>query len=128
MTTRICSKVTLKFNHWLPKLLLKTVFKGSTYCAITLGCHIYFSEKTVYSSLLTHELVHIKQIEALGRFKFYFSYFYQFIKNLWKYKNWEKAYYFISFEQEAYKTQALVCCDYLLDEEQATLLTGVGEV
>ena len=124
MTKRVCNKIKIKFNHWLPQILLKILFKSSTYCAVTLGCGIYFSGTAMYQSLLTHELVHVAQIEQHGIFKFYLLYICQFLVNLYKFKNWEKAYYFITFEQEAYKTQAFIFSDYLLDEKSANQLAN----
>lgn len=125
MTTQVKSKIKIKFNHWLPKLLLKILFKDSTYCAVTLGYTIYYSGIQMYQSLLVHELTHIRQIRKYGILGFYLTYFLCYILNFFQYWNWEKSYYWIPFEQEAYTEQALVFSDYLLNEEYANKLANV---
>lgn len=94
-------KVTIKFDHWLPKL-----FKVG---AITLRRTIYFSitlDKTP-KNMLNHEMIHIRQIRENGLVKFYLLYIIYYFFNLLKYRNHMSAYRNIKFEVEAYRDEKL---------------------
>lgn len=54
-------------------------------------------------ALILHEAVHIEQMNRLGIFYFYFTYYIYFFVNFLKYKDAYKAYYYIPYEVEAYE-------------------------
>jgi hypothetical protein len=56
-------------------------------------------------TLLKHEMVHVEQIQRVGVFKFYLTYFIDYVINLFKYRNHQQAYLNIPYEVEAYKRQ-----------------------
>lgn len=86
--------VTVKFNHWLPKLL------GAG--AITLDHTIYFKyEKSSVDwmkTLFRHECEHVLQVENDGFLSFLWIYFFQWIRGGFKYRE-------IGWEKEAYARQ-----------------------
>ena len=53
-------------------------------------------------SLLTHELIHIKQIELHGVLAFYTQYFLEYIQGRYNKMSHQEAYLNISFEKQAY--------------------------
>lgn len=55
--------------------------------------------------VLKHELTHVYQVQSCGVLRFYLDYLFQYIKNLFKYKNHKEAYLNISYEIEAYRKQ-----------------------
>lgn len=55
--------------------------------------------------LLKHEAVHIKQIADYGLVGFYARYLGYFVRELWRLRDWNKAYRAIPFEVEAYREQ-----------------------
>lgn len=79
------------------------------YEAIVLGTFCFFKEDKNNSieqkSIIVHELVHQEQMKKFGLFGFYLIYIHDYLINLIKYKNHEKAYYNIPFEMEAYRVQ-----------------------
>jgi len=87
------------YNHWLPKLL--------RVAGVTIGKNIFYSVKKtqVPERLRRHEKEHVKQYEQNGIIKFLFCYFFEYIKNLIKYKSHRKAYLNISFEIAARKAE-----------------------
>jgi len=52
--------------------------------------------------LINHELIHLRQQLELFILPFYVLYLLEYLINLFKYKNHNKAYFNISFEKEAY--------------------------
>jgi hypothetical protein len=67
--------------------------------AITLGpVIIIFRDET--ETLLRHEQTHVEQWKK-DPLLFYPRYIIEFIKNLWKYRDWMKAYRAISYEVQA---------------------------
>lgn len=87
--------VTVKFNHWLPKLL------GAS--GTTLGHTIYLagpkSADANTKILFNHEMEHVRQLESSdGLFSFLFVYFIQWVKDGFKYKE-------IDYEEQAYALQ-----------------------
>jgi len=88
-----------KYNHWLPKLL--------RVAGVTIGKNIYYknSKNLVSIKLRRHEKEHVKQYRQNGLIKFLFCYFYEYIKNLIKYRSHKKAYLNISYEIEARKAE-----------------------
>jgi len=91
-------KIKIKYNHWLPK---KVKADGLVIYPYVLLRHP--ENKIKRKKALHHEWVHIQQIRKDGLVKFYFGWFTQLIKNLFRYKNVHKAYRNISYESEAYK-------------------------
>lgn len=75
--------------------------------AITLYPFILYAgdKKHIFTSTISHELIHIDQIQRDGVFKFYLSYLWQFFSNLLKFRNWDRAYREISYEKEAFEKQ-----------------------
>lgn len=53
------------------------------------------------SSLIAHELVHVRQFAELGAFRFFAQYLSSYFKNLWRLRNHRQAYLAIPLEQEA---------------------------
>lgn len=87
--------VTVKFNHWIPKLLKM----GAT----TIGHTIYIArpkaQDPAMRTLFKHECLHCLQVEqAGGTIPFLWQYFVQWIKGGFKYGN-------IQLEKDAYLYQ-----------------------
>ena len=95
-------KIWMHYNSVFFKLPLLR-----NYEAIVLGYHVFFKRSYLETTraVIEHELVHIRQINQYGIFKFYLTYIRDYLKNLWKYRNHEKAYLNIPFEIEAYEAQ-----------------------
>lgn len=72
--------------------------------AITLPWGIYFRSSPT-KKLLRHELAHWKQIRRDGVLKFYAKYCYEYVRNLWHYRDARLAYMAISYEREARKAE-----------------------
>lgn len=53
--------------------------------------------------VINHEKIHTAQQRELLFIPFYILYILEWIVKLFKYRNWQKSYYNISFEREAYK-------------------------
>ena len=89
----------LHFGSWIFK-----IWPLSGFDAITLPFGIYFRkpEDRVPLSEINHELVHVAQIKKLGVFQFYFLYLWEYLRNIFKYRDLIRAYEEISFEKEAY--------------------------
>jgi hypothetical protein len=80
------------------------------YRAICLGRWVVCrdSESDVSEELRAHELVHQEQMDRHGIPAFYTLYLADYLRNLWKFRDHDRAYRGIRFEQEAYaRTQAL---------------------
>lgn len=79
------------------------------YEAIVIGHYCFVKESKNNSidqkSMIVHELVHQDQMKKFGIFGFYAIYLTDYLFNLIKYKDHEKAYFNIPFEIEAYKIQ-----------------------
>lgn len=75
------------------------ILKG--YAGITLWPFI-FVKSTTTTKIIEHEKVHYQQQKKLLVVFFYIAYISQYLFYLVKYRNHDKAYYSISFEQEAY--------------------------
>ena len=91
--------VKIKHNHWFPKLLKVN--------GITIGSKILLRDepKNVKRNTYKHELQHCYQIEAVGFFKFYLSYFMYYLAGYIYLGNWEQSYYDIPYEREAYEVE-----------------------
>ncbi|MCX6823352.1 MAG: hypothetical protein NTX91_05205 [candidate division SR1 bacterium] len=93
-------KVKIRYNHWYPGCIGRRAIVLYPYILIGLS-----PEETKEQGLLAHEWIHIQQIRRQGIFIFYVMYIYEWLINLWKYRNTEKAYKNISYEKEAYDNQ-----------------------
>tara|TARA_B100000686_G_C16200940_1_gene670552 strand:- start:44 stop:385 length:342 start_codon:yes stop_codon:yes gene_type:complete len=71
-------------------------------CAITLWPFIV-SKDEMSEDVLRHESIHIAQQKELFVLLFYMLYGWDYLKGFIKYKNKQKAYFQIRFEQEAYE-------------------------
>lgn len=93
------------FPWWLKPFLARNVV------GITLGRTIFLSEQYVTSSsarverLLRHELVHVRQVNQLGLFRFLWRYVAEYVRNLRAGMPSAEAYRNISFEVEAYEAE-----------------------
>ncbi len=96
-------KVIVKYDHWLPQLV-------GAY-AITLYPFVLFTEsidECIESNVIEHEVAHVRQIRNLGWFKFYWSYFGQYLRARFTGKTDTEAYEGISFEIEAFRDESLI--------------------
>lgn len=78
------------------------------YNAITLYPFIILRERTDKDNvvLINHERIHLRQQKELWVIGFYLWYLLDFLWKLIKYRNWDKAYYNIIFEREAYDNES----------------------
>lgn len=72
---------------------------------IVLYPFVFFADKNPAPSVVSHELIHIKQIRQSGVLLFYFQYAREYVLNRWHGMNHHEAYLAISFEKEAYAGQ-----------------------
>ncbi|WP_293313734.1 hypothetical protein [Pedobacter sp. UBA5917] len=63
------------------------------------------------AEMINHEKIHLRQQLELLVFPFYILYFFNYLINLFKYKNHDRAYRNIIFEREAYDHETNL--DYL---------------
>lgn len=92
------AKVRMNYPWWLRPWLMRDVI------AITIGRRIYLSAKATPAAaerLLRHELAHVRQINRLGLFVFYWRYIAEFARHFWRVRSIARAYAMISFEREA---------------------------
>lgn len=90
--------------------LMKRLPLGKNYLAICLFGFV-FSVRPLSATELNHELIHAAQQKELLYIPFFIWYGIEWGLLFLKYRNWEKAYFHIRFEQEAYRHQADL--DYL---------------
>ena len=92
------AKVRMSFPWWLRPWLMRDVI------GITLGRRIYLNGKAAPATierLLRHELAHVRQINRIGLFVFYWRYVSEFARHWWHVRSISRAYALISFEREA---------------------------
>ncbi len=92
------AKVRMSYPWWLRPWLMRDVV------GITLGRRIYLNGKAAPATierLLRHELAHVRQINRLGLFVFYWRYISEFARHFWHVRSISRAYALISFEREA---------------------------
>ncbi len=75
--------------------------------AIVLYPFILFADSPS-DSLLTHELIHIKQIELHGALAFYTQYLCEYLQGRYQKMSHQEAYLNISFEKQAYAQDDLI--------------------
>lgn len=96
------------YVDWLFNIFLKG------YIGITLFPFI-FVKKSVTSTTLKHEKVHLKQQKKYFVIGFYIIYLFYYFQNLIKYRKHDLAYYLIPFEKEAYvEAQGVNYYDYII--------------
>lgn len=87
------------------------------YSGLAIYPFIFLKHKSLKKNdiLVNHEKIHLRQqIELLIIF-FFIWYIIEFLFNLIKFRNWNKAYYNISFEKESYHNETNP--NYLLDRK-----------
>jgi len=106
------SILALNFAWWLlcllpPKFIhLKVVPKQ--FGGITLMPFIFYSKKEYYTDqFIKHELKHAEQYAQFSPLVFLIIYCGNFVINLFKYRNWQDAYWYIKFEIEAREAESL---------------------
>lgn len=107
--------VRFVFNSKFVKL-----FKSN---AITLYPFVFVAEdkQTAFKSkIISHELIHVRQIRKQGFFKFYGQYLLDFLSNYLITKNFWYSYYNVPAEYEAYRHEN---DKELLSDAQTVLLT-----
>tara|TARA_R110002012_G_scaffold255010_1_gene434166 strand:- start:2501 stop:2824 length:324 start_codon:yes stop_codon:yes gene_type:complete len=85
------------------KYLVLKGYNGITLFPFIILRHYSFRDNKV---LINHERIHLKQQLELLVIGFYLWYIIEFLVLYVKYKNWNKAYRNISFEQEAYSNES----------------------
>lgn len=94
------AKLRVGYPWWLRPLLRKNII------AITLGRRIYIQRPPLeLDRLIRHELAHVRQVNRLGLPLFLLRYAFEFLRNLWRERSFERAYRAISFEREAYAAE-----------------------
>jgi hypothetical protein len=90
--------VSNRFPWWLRPFLLRGV------AGITLGRRIYIEGPNV-EAILRHELVHVRQIQRLGLFRFYGGYLREYVANRRRGMPPAEAYRRITMEEEAFAAE-----------------------
>ena len=86
-------------------IIMKRLPLGEKFLAITL-CGLIFSVRPLSRRELNHELIHVVQQRELLYLPFFIWYVLEWLVLLCKYRDSEKAYLNIRFEQEAYRHDA----------------------
>ncbi len=96
------ARVRVGYPWWLRPWLMRDVI------AITLGRTIYVSQRAAERSgerlgrLMRHELVHVRQMNQHGFFRFLCLYTTEFFRHFYRERDVTRAYRKISFEAEAW--------------------------
>lgn len=93
------ARIRIGFPMWLRPFVMRGVV------AITIGRRIYVNASIARESferLLRHELVHVRQIDEIGFFRFYFRYGLEYLRNVRAGMKSYEAYRNVSFEREAF--------------------------
>lgn len=91
----------------MSKIIYNNIIPFKGFVAINI-CGIIFARKTykhLSTTTINHEEIHTLQIKELYYIGFYILYVLEWIYKLFKYGNSKDAYYYISFEREAYCNQ-----------------------
>ncbi len=80
---------------------------GSQFVGISLWPFIFIKDSTLKKDtyFINHEKIHLKQQSELLVLPFYILYLLEFCIRAFKYRNFNRAYHNISFEQEAYANE-----------------------
>lgn len=76
------------------------------YNAIVLGRNCFIKGEIYSEELIEHELIHQEQMNRVGVFSFYMIYLKDYLWNLMRFRDHDKAYEEIPFEKEAYARQS----------------------
>lgn len=93
--------IRIGYPWWLRLFLQKNVL------AITLGRRIYVRDEDHDVRLLKHELTHVRQVNRHGLPVFLARYLFEFVRNLIRERDFDRAYRAISFEREACEAEDL---------------------
>lgn len=112
---RLDAEEILAFDHLNDELLervrvIRTNLLPPAADGMTVGNRIFLRGDRIEhraSSLLAHELVHVRQFAEMGPSRFLTQYFGAYLRNLVKYRNHHQAYLEIPFEIEARREAAL---------------------
>ncbi|MDE6415745.1 MAG: hypothetical protein K2K68_01810 [Duncaniella sp.] len=72
-------------------------------CLNLFGIYLTRDKSWISVKVINHEKIHDAQQRELLYIPFYILYLIEWLVKLLKYSNWNKAYYNISFEREAYR-------------------------
>ncbi len=105
-------RVRFRYSSWLAWWL--------NVGAITLYPFVFvvYTKEETPRFLVEHEFIHVRQVRALGWWRFYASYLWQYLCGLLRTGNTDKAYMGVSYEVEAYEQEDKVT---LSAEERAEL-------
>ncbi|MGH1493910.1 MAG: hypothetical protein ACRBK7_31705 [Acidimicrobiales bacterium] len=84
--------------------IVQIAFIPGGYAGMTLGCTVLLARPVKpdgSSTLLAHELVHVRQWQELGVVGFSARYLNSFVRNMAKHRRWKLAYHNIDAEIEA---------------------------
>lgn len=98
MPQKCNSTIRIKYSH--PAFGLPLL---RHYQAVCVGRTIWFkaSPEAISPRLLRHELTHQAQMDRHGRLVFYAIYLRDYVRNLWRFRQHDRAYSEIPFEIEA---------------------------
>ena len=92
-------------DHLLDNVrLLRTNLIPPAAAGMTIGKFVLLRDDHIMrtsSTLLAHELVHVRQFAEMGAPRFLFTYLSEYVRNLWRCRNHHQAYLDISLEVEA---------------------------
>lgn len=91
-------KIRISYQHWAFRLPLLRRYRG-----IVVGRRIWFKHgpDQISDELLRHEMIHQKQMDRNGVFRFYAIYLRDYFVNLARFRSHHQAYWNIPFELEA---------------------------
>lgn len=89
------------------KIVINRFFVPKGYSGIALFPFIFVSKKEYLENpyFVNHEKIHLQQQKELLLVFFYLWYCIDFLVKYVRYRNWQKAYYNIIFEREAYQNE-----------------------
>lgn len=89
------------------KIIYNNIIPFKGYCAMNLFGTIFARKDygQLSDAILNHEAIHTAQMKELLYVPFYILYCAEYIINIFKYWNLDKAYRNISFEKEAYANE-----------------------
>ena len=83
-------------------MIIKCRLIPKGYCVNLFGTFWVRDPSWIDKYVINHERIHTAQQRELLFIPFYIVYFIEWLIRLVQYRNWQKAYYNISFEREAY--------------------------
>jgi hypothetical protein len=103
-------KIKIRYNHWYPRYIGRRGIVLYPYVLISLSEH-----EAKKQHVLHHEWIHVQQVRRDTMVKFYFTYLYERIINMFIYRNFTQAYKNISYEKAAYDKQNYIELPKYLD-------------